>query len=420
MTIQDRRRGAGPLWHHQDFLRLWTGDTISQFGAQITLLAIPLLAVRELHAGTFQVGLLETLQHLAFVVIGLPAGAWVDRMVRRRVLIGADLARCVLLLTLPAAYAMGWLTIGQLFVVATLFGAATVFFDVGYQSYLPGLVGSEHLVEGNSKLQASQSVARVAGPGVGGVLIGWLKPVGVLWFSALGYLWSAFWVWRIRADETVEEDARSRSLVRDISEGLRFVFGHRLLRSITMTTAISNLFSSAAFAVMIVYLARTLQLSSSVIGLLFMCGAIGGVFGAVMTKHLGRVIGQGPLLWISILVSGLLLFVPPTIHRDGAIWLFAVTFVALDVCVVVYNITQVSFRQTLCPPRLLGRMNATVRFVVWGTMPFGAFAGGLIGEHFGIRAALYVGACGGLCAFLPIFLSPLRSMRELPTAIDET
>lgn len=403
------------LWRHRDFLRLWTGDTISQFGAQITLLAIPLLAVNELRASTFQVGLLETLQHLAFVVIGLPAGAWVDRMIRRKVMITADLARFALLLSLPAAYAVGWLTIGQLFVVVTLFGVATVFFDVGYQSYLPGLVGAEHLVEGNSKLQASQSVAGVAGPGVGGVLIGWLRPIGVLWFSALGYLWSALWLWRIEAREPPVNRSPDRSLRQDIGEGLGFVFRHPLLRAITMSTGVSNLFSSAAFGVMIVYLARTLGLSSSMIGVVFMSGAVGGVVGALVTRRLGTLVGQGRLLWISILLSGALFFIPPVIQRGGDTWLLAVTFAVLDLCVVSYNITQVSFRQTLCPPHLLGRMNATVRFVVWGTMPFGAFAGGVIGEHFGVRTALYVAACGSVCAFLPVFLSPLRSMHELPT-----
>lgn len=408
----------GRLWRHPDFLRLWTGDTLSQFGAQITLLAIPLLAVNELGASTFEVGLLETLQNLAFLVIGLPAGAWIDRMIQRHVMIAADLVRFALLLSLPVAHLFGALTLGHLYAVAVIFGMATVFFDVSYQSFLPGLVPHDDLVEGNSKLQASQSVARVAGPGVGGFVIGWLRPVGALWLSAFGYLWSAFWVWRIKARQPAPDPARRQTLLRDINEGLGFVFRHRLLRAITMTTGIANFFSSIAFAVMIVFLARTLGLHASLIGILFMFGSVGGLIGVAVTTPLGKAIGQGRLLWISTLVSGLTLFVAPFIHANWTVWLFAAAFLIMDVCVVVYNITQVSFRQSLCPPRLLGRMNATIRFVVWGTMPLGSFAGALIGEHSSVRTALVVAAAGATTAFLPIFFSPLRTMRELPTAPD--
>ncbi|GAB3564684.1 MFS transporter [Spelaeicoccus albus] len=415
MSLRAPRIRFGPLWHHADFIRLWTGDTLSQFGAQITSLAIPLLAVTSLQASTFEVGMLETLQNLAFLVIGLPAGAWIDRLIQRHVMITADLVRFGLLLSLPVAHLFDVLTLWHLYAVAVIFGMATVFFDVSYQSYLPGLVPHDNLVEGNSKLQASQSVARVAGPGVGGFIIGWLRPVGALWASSFGYLWSAFWVWRIKARQPAHDPTNRQTLVHDIGEGLGFVFRHPLLRAITMTTGISNFFSSIGFAVMMVFLARTLGLHASIIGIVFMFGSIGGLIGVALTQPLGKAIGQGPTLWISTAVSGLMLFVAPFIQADWTIWLFAAAFLVMDVAIVVYNITQVSFRQSLCPPHLLGRMNATIRFVVWGTMPLGSFAGALIGEHFGVRTALFVGAIGAAFSFLPIFFSRLRQMATLPT-----
>ena len=250
------------LLFHADFRRLWIGDSISQVGTMVTMLAMPLLAVKVLHATPFQVGLLTTFEFLAFLVIGLPAGAWVDRMRRRNVMIAADLGRAVILGSVPVAAALGVLTIWQLYAVVLLNGACTVFFDVSYQSYLPFLVGRQRLVEGNAKLQGTQSVAQVAGPGVGGLLVQLLGAPYAIATDAASYLWSAAWVGAIRGREPKPERVPGSNLVQEIREGVGFIVGHRILRSIAGCTATSNLWSSAAYPVLVVLLARTLDLSA--------------------------------------------------------------------------------------------------------------------------------------------------------------
>lgn len=407
-----RRRGG--LWHHLDFRRLWIGETVSQFGTFVTQLALPLVAILVVHASTFEVGMLATLEMLAFLLVGLPAGAWVDRMRYRWVLIVNDLVRAAALGSIPLAQLLGILTIGQLYAVALVTGLSTVFFDVAYQSYLPALVEREALVEGNSKLQASESVSQIAGPGVGGLLIQWLTAPYAILVDALSFLWSASWVAAIRARPPKPERKPDRHLGREIMEGLRFVLGNRLLRSIAACTGSANLFSNVAYPVYYILLARELHLSAGVIGLFTSIAAVGGLAGSLVASRIARRLGQGPTIWVSIAVSIPPGFVVPFVHRDWTLGLLAAGQLVMWAAVVVYNITQLSFRQGLTPDRLLGRMNATMRFFVWGTIPVGAFAGGLLGSLIGIRATLMVAAVGGIVPLLPVLFSPLRTMRELP------
>jgi MFS family permease len=411
-TLDKPRRGG--LWHYLDFRRLWIGETVSQFGTMVSGLALPLVAILIVHASTFEVGLLTAFESLAFLVIGLPAGAWVDRMRFRNVLIVNDVLRAVAMGSIPAAQAFGVLTIGQLYVVALVIGVCTVFFDVAYMSYLPELVDRTLLVEGNAKLQASESVAQVAGPSIGGLLIQALTAPYAVLVDAVSFLWSAAWVGAIRTKVPKPERKPDRHLGREIAEGLRFVIGNRLLRAIAMCTGSGNLFNTLGIAVLYVLLARELHLSPGIIGLITSTSAVGGLIGSLVTSRIARRLGQGPTIWLSMLVSAPMGFVAPFIHRDWTLLLFAASQVVFWATVVVYNITQVSFRQGLCPPALLGRMNATMRFLVWGTMPLGALLGGVLGSWLGVRATLLVAAVGGALAFLPVFLSPLRWMRELP------
>ena len=415
-----RRRGG--LWHHHDFRRLWIGETVSQFGTQISQLAIPLVAILVVHATTFEVGLLTTFEFLAFLVVGLPAGAWVDRMRFRIVLIVNDLVRAAALGSIPVAQLFGVLTIGQLYVVALVTGISTVFFDVAYQSYLPALVDRTALVEGNSKLQASESVSQIAGPGLGGVLIQALTAPYAVLIDALSFLWSAAWVGAIKSRPPKPERKPDRHLGKEIREGLRFVVGNRILRAIAMCTGSSNFFNSMYFAVFFVLLARDLHVSAGLIGLIMATSAIGGLVGSLLTERVSRKLGQGPTIWISILVSTPTSFVAPFLQHNWSLALLAFAQIVFWATVVVYNIAQVSFRQALCPPHLLGRMNATMRFLVWGTMPLGAFVGGVLGSSIGVRHTLLVAAIGGCLPVLPVFFSPLRRMRELPSYVpdDET
>lgn len=417
-SVEEVRRRGG-LWHHLDFRRLWIGETVSQFGSAISMLALPLVAILVLHASTFEVGLLSTLESLAFLVIGLPAGAWVDRMRFRWVLVLNDVVRFVALASIPLAKLLGGLTIGQLYVVALAVSVSTVFFDVAYQSYLPELVAKEALVEGNAKLQASESVSQIAAPAIGGVLIQAITAPYAVLLDAVSFLWSASWVMAIKARVPKPERKPDRHLGREIAEGLRFVWSNRLLRSITLCTGSGNFFTAMIFAVFYVFLARTLHLSAGVIGVFQAMAAIGGLLGSLTASRLARVLGQGPTICISAIVFGAPMLVYPFVHRDWSLALLVLAQLVFWSAGVIYNITQVSFRQALCPPHLLGRMNATIRFMVWGTMPLGAFLGGVLGSTVGVRETMLIGAIGGLFTPLFVVLSPLRHMRELPTDIPD-
>jgi MFS family permease len=335
----------------------------------------------------------------------------------RWVLIVNDLIRAAVLGSVPLAHLLGILTMGQMYVVAVTTGLSTVFFDVAYQSYLPALVDREALVEGNSKLQASESVSQIAGPGLGGLLVQVCTAPYAVLVDAASFLWSASWVAAIKARPPKPARKPDRNLGREIREGLSFVLGNRLLRSIAMCTGSANLFGSMVNAVIFVLLARQLDLSAGVIGLLTSLSAIGGLLGSLVASRFARAVGQGPAIWISAAACAPGAFVAPFLHRDWTLGLYAVGQILLWGSSVVYNITQVSFRQGLTPPHLLGRMNATMRFLVWGTMPLGAFLGGVLGATLGVRTTLLIAAIGGALAFVPVFLSPLRTMRELPSYV---
>jgi MFS family permease len=342
----------------------------------------------------------------------------VDRLRRRNVLIAGDLGRAIVLGSVPLAWWAGILTMPQLYVVALLAGVLTVFFDVSYQSYLPHLVGRDKLVEGNSKLEAVRAVNQLAGPPVAGGLITALTAPFAVVVDAASFLGSALFVSRIRKREERPERKPDAHLGREILEGLRFVLSNRMLRSIAACTGSSNLFSSIAGAMVIVLLARDLRLNAAVIGLFTSIAAVGGMVAALLATRISKWLGQGPTIWISIAVTSPFALLMPIAQRGWLLWVAAIGTGVYWFGAVVYNITQVSFRQGLTPERLLGRMNATMRFLVWGTLPIGGLIGGVLGKYIGVRPTLWVGGIGGMLAFLPVLLSPLRTMRELPTHGD--
>ena len=411
----------GGLLRHRDFRLLWGGETVSELGSQVSLLAIPLLAVATLHATTLEMGFLVAASTAAFLIIGLPAGVWVDRMRKRRVMIAADLGRMLALGSVPIAYAVGGLTLAQLFVVTLASGILTVFFDVAYQSCLPSLVGREHLVEGNAKLTGSAQVAAVAGPSVAGGLVQTIGSSAAVAVDAVSFVVSALAVGAIRMPEPkppVPEGGHPR-LVHGIAEGLRFVFGNALLRAIAATTATANLFGGISAAVEIVFLVRQVHASPGVIGLLFTMGGIGGVLGAFAAGPIARRFGGARATIVGIAFSIGALLIPLTMSGAGLLS-FGFGMLLVGFSAVVYNVNQVSFRQRLCPDRLLGRMNASMRFVVWGVLPIGAVIGGVLGAVLGLRTTLWVGALGQALAGIWLITSPMRCLRDFPDAPPET
>ncbi|MFC5720900.1 MFS transporter [Streptomyces gamaensis] len=403
-------------WRLRDFRLLLAGAAAGQAGAQVTLVALPLVAVLELEAPAFQVGLLTAAETAAFLLVGLPAGAWVDRMRKRPLLVRADVVRALAMASVPVAGAAGVLTMAQLYAVALVTGVATVFFDVAHQSWLPQLLPRERLVAGNGALEAVRSTAQVAGPGLGGGLVQLVGAHLAIVADACGYALSALFLLGVRKPESPPEPpAAGTSLRGEVMEGLRFVLGHPLLRVIAAATALGNFFTAVLMATQTVFLVRVLGLGPGAVGLMLSVSAVGGLVGALCAGTLAGRFGQARIIWLSAAASGPFALLWPLTGR-GTVALFAVASGAVFFGAVVYNVAQVSFRQALCPTRLLGRMNATLRFLMWGTLPLGALAGGALAEAFGARAALWLCAAGFLAVPLPLLLSPLRRMRELPVA----
>jgi MFS family permease len=415
----------GGLWRHSDFLKLWSAETISVFGTQVSQLALPLVAILVLDASAFSVAALATFEFLPFILFTLPAGVWVDRMRRRPILIAGDLGRAALLLTVPAAYVADVLTLPQLFVVGFLVGTCTVFFDVAYQSYLPSLVERDHIIEGNSKLELSRSAAQISGPGFSGLLIEiFTAPYAVL-VDGLSYLGSALFLVRIKKGETAPQPARSEavrpSMWVELKEGLRFVLGNPNLRAQAGCTATSNLFGSVGFAVLLVFAVRELELSPGFIGLALSIGAAGSLLAALTATRLSRRFGIGPTtIGASVLWGPATLFFAFAPMGNAALPFLVAGMFLLSFSGVTYNIVQVSYRQAICPPRLQGRMNSVMRFIVWGTIPLGTLAGGALGTWIGLQETIVISAIGGSLASLWIIFSPQRHLREMPEPIDDT
>ena len=413
------------LLRHPDFLKLWTAETISVFGTGITQLALPLIAATTLDVTPFEFGLLTTIEFLPFILFSLPAGVWVDRLRRRPILIAGDLGRAIAIASIPVAFYFDALTIWQLYVVGFVNGVLTVFFDVSYMSYVPSVVDRDQLVDANSKLEITRSASQILGPGMAGILIGLLRAPFAMLIDSISYVVSAVFVFFIRRPEPAIEphdeaaDGPKPSMRQEIAVGLRYVTGHRWLRSIAATTGTSNLFGNVANAILILYLTRERGLGPEALGFAFSVGSVGVLVAAFVTNRLTARLGVGRMLVLTSIgfsVAGLPLAFAP----DELIW-YAVAISGFlgGFCSVGWNINQVSLRQAITPPRMQGKMNATMRFIVWGTMPLGAIIGGALGSLVGLHETIVIGALGGLVAFVPVTLSSVRHIVTMPEPVDD-
>jgi MFS family permease len=441
-----RGPSAASLLRHPDFLRFWTAQTVSQFGSQVSLLAIPLVAISYLGSSAVEVAFLSTMEFLPFVFFALPAGVWIDRLRRRPILIGADVGRALLLATIPVAWVAGVLTIWQLYVVAFLVGVLTVFFDVAYQAYLPSLVERERILDGNAKLETSRSVAQTAGPAIAGWLIGVLTaPIAVIVNSA-SFIASGIALLVIRRPEpepgarttdgadgigggaavgmagaTATGAAAERAgLRREVTAGLRYVFANRYLRAIALTMSLTNFFGQVVYSLFFVYAVRELGLEAGALGLILGIGNIGLVAGALTATSVARRIGLGRAIVVSILVAGSATVLIPLAPASAPAPFLIAQGLLFGWAVLVFNINQVSYRQAITPEHLQGRMNATMKFIAVLMIPAGSIAGGLLAAAFDMHTAIWVGSIGAVFSFLPAFFSPLRSLRAIPAgATDE-
>ena len=398
-------------------MHLWAGQTAAQVGFQVGTLATSAIAITILHASETQIGILSGLQTLAFLIVGLPAGAWVDGWRKRHVMSTANLARIAALVSIPIAYAFFSLTIAHLMVVAALLGLSTVFFDVAYQSYVPMIASKRYIGAANGRLEASYQVGRAGGPGLGGWLLGVLAPPLAYLLTASTYVCSTWAIWRIRTPEPrpAHSDASLRS---QIVEGLSFVRGQRLLFPLFSCIACAA-FAGAGISVLLpILVLRTLGMSATQLGLLLSAGALGGILGALTRPAWITRLGIGRCIVITNIVGvSALLAQPASVHVPfAAAWVIACSGVISSYFITIYNVTQMSLRQEICPPDMLGRMNAIFRFAVWGVMPLGSFVAGIIASWVGVEATMYIFTAASIAAGIAMGFTPAAHIRGTSAA----
>jgi len=408
------------LWRHPDFMKLWIGQTISAVGSRITREGLPLTALLILSATPAQLGILTALGSLPVLFLSLIAGVWVDRLRRRPILIAADVGRFVLLLTIPAAALTGHLSMELLYVVAVLAAAMTLFFDVAYESVLPALVQPENVLEGNSKLATTESLAEIGGPALAGALIQLITAPLAICLDALSFLISGVSVALIRAPEPAPNPrVDGQTIWHEISEGLRVIAHNPVLRTLAIGMGVRGFFGNFFGTLYSLYAIRELGLSPAVLGVLIGMGGVGALIGSLLAARLPRRFGLGrtmtAMLLISSLINGLIpLASGPTLLSAGMLMLAQLIG---DAAMVVFLINELSLRQVIVPDRLLGRVNASVGFLARGIAPVGALMAGLLADQIGARPTLWIAVIGILLTSLWMLASPVRQLQQHPAYV---
>ena len=410
---------GGRLWRHPDFLKLWGGQTVSQIGSQLTVLALPTVAILQLHRGAFEVGVLIALQRLPFPLLALIAGVWVDRVPRRPLMIAADVLRALALASVPIAAFANALTLLQLYAVAVLMGLGSVLFDVAYLAYLPSLVGPTDLVEGNTKLEITFSVAGLAGPGLGGLLIQLVGAAKTLSADAISFVVSVLTLAWIRQSEARPRATNDRptGVIGDLQEGLQLVFSNHILRNQLLALTLLALGFHLIDPVLYVWAYRDLHLTPAILGLTFTIAGGAGLIGALLSASAVRLAGLGPLMAGCLAIAAVaFLLLPTAAVLQPVLVLFGVYFV-VGLCDTMFNINQVSLRQGITPNRLQGRMNASFRTIFWGAWPLANLIGGVLGASIGPVPTILIGGSVGLLAAVAIAVGPIGRLRQHPSAI---
>ncbi len=406
---------GGSLWHHRDFARLWFSESVSSFGSQFSTFAIPVLAILSFNATPFEYGALVALGILPYPILGLFVGVWADRFRKRRIMTLCNLGRLATLASIPVASALGVLGLPQLFLVNLTNGIFSVFFDISYQAYLPILVERRDLVEGNQKLQVTASGASVAGPGIAGFVYQLIGGAFTCAVDAFGYLIASLALLDIRKVEP-KRTSGPGDFFGEMREGIRVVFGNPLLWTIAGCTATANLGAYMVGSAFNIFALKHLNLSTVELGFIYTIGALGFVVGALMARRATTRLGFGPGLAVSILIGGLAVLYPLAAYGLPFALPAMVAFI-IGTSSPIYNISQVSLRQAITPDRLQGRMNATMRVIVWGTIPVGSFVGGILGGTIGLADTMYLGGLiAGLAAAWIVF-GPVMKLKKQPEPV---
>jgi predicted MFS family arabinose efflux permease len=409
-------RLGGVLWQ-RNFRLLWVGESISATGNAMAVVGVPLLAVESLHASTFVVAALTAAAYLPWLVIGLPAGVWVDRLPRRPLMIICDVVSALLYASLPIAAWLGALTIGQVVIVALAAGSCNVFFSTAYRAYLPSLVTTADLIEGNAKLQGSMSVANICGRGAAGIAAQAVGDAAALLFNAASFLVSAACLLLIRTGTPPHEPVQRDTVRAEISAGIRFIARDRYLRPLTIYPAVSNLAYSGSTALVVVFLIRVAGFGAAAVGLLMAFAGIGGLLGAVTARRLARRLGTARTLWLSALGTGLFGLLIPLTATGPRAACYAIGSAVVAAGIIVFNTIASSFRQTYCPPSMLGRITASMSFLVFGSIPLGALLAGALGDTLTVRAALWVTLTIYALSGTLLLTPALCQERDLPSQV---
>jgi MFS family permease len=417
----DTAQGQNTVLRDTEFLKLWVGETISEFGSQITVLALPLAAIIVLDAGPAELGILNALKFLPFVLVALPAGVLLDRTRRRPVLAVANLGSAIVIGSVPIAAALGVHAIEHLYAVAFFAGLFAVLLHVGNSSYVPTLVRRSNLIDANSKLTASASAASVGGPGIGGLLIQFASAPGALLLDALSFVFAAIGVLSIRRPEPSPTALQRASVVSEVRDGLRYVLANRYLRALCAEAATYNAFSTATMTVFLLYATDSLGIAPGILGLMFSTGGAGAVIGALVAARLDRRYGFGRTIVTTMFLGTWPFLLLPFASSPGieSVLLLAAVFAATSCAIAISNVLITSLRQTVTPDALLGRMTASYRFISWGAIPLGGLLGGSLGGTLGIREALLIGVVGIAVAPLWIVASPILKLRTQSDILAE-
>ncbi|MCO1596941.1 MFS transporter [Micromonospora sp. RHAY321] len=409
--MADRTRDAP--WRSTDFRLLIAGQTVTQLGTDVTAIAFPLIAVLLLDATAWQLGALVAVQNGAFLLVGVPAGVWLDRRRLRPVLIATDLVRAAALLTVTVAAAVSQLSLPLLMTAAGVLAVMRVLFDIGHQSYLPTLLDRRDLLRGNSAVELVRSSGQVTAPSIGGWLTQLVGATNTLLVDAASFLVSAVCLARIRTTERGPTRVGRAGMVREARDGLRFVLANPVLRAIAATSAVSNLLFTAATALIVLFLIDTVGLRPGTAGMLLSAAPVAALLGAAVAARLARRVGSARIIWLALAVTGPFNLLIPLTGPGWRTGFFVAGMVGGGVGQVVYGITQVSYRQAIVPSEFLCRVNASMRFLVMGALPLGGLLGGALGGALGVRATLLLVGAGLTLAPLPLLLSPLRRARDL-------
>jgi MFS family permease len=409
----DRRWG---VLHDGDFRKLWAGMTVSRLGSSVASVTTPLIAVQVLDASAFTVSLLTAAAWLPWLLIGLPAGAWIDRVARRPVMLLSDVVSAVLVISVPIAAWAGSLTMAHLLAVTLLLGAATVFFSVAWAAYLPAMFSKKDLVGANSALQSTESAAQVAGPAAGGLLIAAVSAVAGLVVDAATFLISAFALWRIKRAERRPAPAARAGLRREIAEGARWLLHDRFMLNQSLYGAAANLWLTGINAISVVFLVREVGVGTTTVGLLFAAVSLGGVGAATLTPRLTRSLGGARALVVCKTFGGVASLLIPFTRPGPGLLIFVAGMLGVAAGAIAGNVVSASFRQAYCPPGMFGRVLTCMQFVNYGSIPIGAVLGGALAGPLGTRGAIAVLAAGYAASGLILILGPLRGRRELPVA----